>query len=198
MCIIVKDKEVIYKANLKDNSFAIFHFIGPECRNCIAKGLNRLSYATRLSRFNSPINKFSETQIEYLTNIDNHDHLALGAGICNISNDPGMGIARYIKKSKDSHKAEIAIVILDEYQNKGLGTLLTCLLIKYGIKNNIFKFYGFVNPENIPIIKIFEKFKAKKINNNENENMLCLEFDLVKNKNMALKILNDFEYKEFN
>ncbi len=194
MCIIVKDKEVIYKANLKDNSFAIFHLIGPECKSCIIKGLNKLSYITRINRFNSPIQKFSKSQIEYLTNIDNNNHLALGAGMCHISNNPGMGIARYIRLNKNSHRAEIALVILDEYQNKGLGTLLTCLLIKYGIKNNISKFFGYVNPDNIPMINIFNKFKSKNIE--DNVGMLCLEFDLLKNKNKAFKILEDFEYKD--
>ena len=42
MCIIIKNKEIIYKTFLKDNSFAIFHFVGPECKNCIIKGLDKL------------------------------------------------------------------------------------------------------------------------------------------------------------
>ena len=192
MCIIIKDKEIIYQAYLKDNSFTIFHIIGPECKNCIIKGLNKLSFDTKIKRFNTPIVKFSKSQIDYLTNINNYDHLALGAGMYHISNDPGMAIARYIRENKKSNRAEIAIVIIDEYQNKGLGTLLTCLLIKYGIKNKIHKFFGYVAPDNLPMIKVFDKFNAKNIG--YNENMLCLEFDLLKNKQKAFKILMNFEY----
>ena len=46
------------------------------------------------------------------------------------------------------------------------------------------------------MIKILKKFNAKNIR--YNENMLCLEFDLLKNKNKVFKILKEFEYKESN
>lgn len=42
------------------------------------------------------------------------------------------------------------------------------------------------------MIKVFDKFNAKNIG--YNENMLCLEFDLLKNKQKAFKILMNFEY----
>lgn len=140
-CIYSGDKYTIYAAHLKNGEKANVHFVGPECKKCLEEGFNKLSSGAVYSRFNFSLKKLSQHHLKYLTEIDNYNHLALGAGYC-IENKNGMAVARYIRKKPGSNTAEIAITVLDKYQNKGLGTILLCLLIKYGIQNNIKFFSG--------------------------------------------------------
>jgi|GEM_PF-5228010 len=158
---LVKNREIIYKAHLKDNTEAYFHFLTIKCKECLIKGLEMLSYTSRYFRFNSPMKKFSCKQLDFLTKIDYKNHLALGAGTLDNNKFPGMGIARYFKVSDNPNIAEIGITVLDEYQNKGLGSLLLSLLIQYGVKNNIDIFSGYVHSENIAMMKLLKKFNAK-------------------------------------
>jgi len=43
---------------------------------------------------------------------------------------PGIGVARFVRLEQDPGVAEFAITVIDEYQNRGLGTLLLKLLLK--------------------------------------------------------------------
>lgn len=189
-CIYSEDREFIYKTVLRNNIKVNFHFVDPKCRACLAKGFFKLSASSINLRFNSPLQKLSNYQLKYLTDIDNYNHLALGACYC-VESENGMGIARYIKESEKSNSAEIALTVIDKYQNMGLGTMLTCLLIKYGIANRIKYFFGYVKSDNLPMIKIFKKFNFKfKIKKNEG-NLIYAELKLQKVKDFISNILEN-------
>ena len=190
MCILLKEKNTIYKCRLKDYTLGLFHIVGPECQSCIKKGLKHLSYEARISRFNYPIKEFSSVEIDYLTKLDQVNHFALGAGMCHISKDPGMGIARYIRIAEDSDIAEIAITVLDKYQNKGLGTILLSLLMRYAHQNSIGTFCGYADNNNSKIRHIFEKFNGNV--KGTFGNLLYMELDIVSNLQQSESLLKEY------
>ena len=94
--------------------------IAPGDRDALAASFERLSPESRYLRFFSPVSRLSGQQLRYLTEVDHHDHEALVA----IEEDGGtiVGVARYVRTDGDD--AEPAVVVIDEWQHRGIGSLL--------------------------------------------------------------------------
>jgi acetyltransferase len=97
---------------------------------------NRLSQRSRYQRFFSP-RGFLPGEVHRLTNIDLQREVALVATIEVAGEERLIGVARYVIDPAE-HSAELAIVIADDWQHKGLGaTLLARLLAiakQHGVK----------------------------------------------------------------
>ena len=75
---------------------------------------------SRYRRFFSPVNHLTESQLDYLTLVDHHDHEAIVA----LASGEIRGVARYVRPEPDSPRAEVAVVVEDSWQGRGLGTEL--------------------------------------------------------------------------
>ncbi len=97
---------------------------------------NHLSQRSRYQRFFSP-RGFLPGEVHRLTNIDPQREVALVATIKVAGEERLVGVARYVLDPAE-HTAELAIVIADDWQHKGLGrTLLARLLAcaqQHGVK----------------------------------------------------------------
>ena len=143
---------------LKDGTPIVIRLIRPDDKEALKSAFNELSPHSNFCRFLTPVASLSKAQLKYLTETDNKNHLALCVHNLDFT---GIAVARYIKIKDEPNTAEIAITILDDYQNKGLGTKLLRFLIEAATENGIKKFIGFVLEENRVMIKILEKFGAK-------------------------------------
>jgi GNAT superfamily N-acetyltransferase len=94
--------------------------LGPSDRDALAEGFERLGPESRYLRFFSPLNHLTETQLAYLTDIDHHDHEALVA--VDESTRDGVGVARYVRIADGV--AEPAVAVTDDWQRRGVGSLL--------------------------------------------------------------------------
>jgi RimJ/RimL family protein N-acetyltransferase len=84
--------------------------------------IDRASARSLYRRFFAVKRSFSEKEIAFFLNVDFRNHVALVA-ICEDSGRPKIvGGARYIRIREDT--AEMAFFVIDEYQGKGIGTLL--------------------------------------------------------------------------
>ena len=147
--------------------------IRPEDKTELNAAFKKLSPYSNYCRFLTPLGNLSKSQLKYLTEVDNKNHLALCVHDLNFI---GIGVARYIKVKDEPNTAEFAITILDEYQNQGLGTKLLHLLIDAAIENGIRKFIGFVLIENTPMLNILNKLGVTL--NRDEGNILRAEMDL--------------------
>ncbi len=110
---------------LRDGSAVLIRQIQPSDAPLLAGGFARLSAHSRQMRFLRRKDELSAAELRYFTDVDHHDHEALGAL------DPGgrgVGIARYVRDAHDPHAAEIALTIVDDWQGRGLGTELLAQL----------------------------------------------------------------------
>ena len=146
---------------LKNGVPVIIRLLQKDDREGIRIGFQKLSVHSRLCRFLSPLDHLSKRQLDYLTEIDNVNHFAICAHLNDGEFPTGIGIARYIRLKNEPETAEIAITIIDEYQNLGLGTKLLELLIEAAAGNGIKKFTGDVLEENIPMLEIFKKYSCE-------------------------------------
>ena len=92
----------------------------------LADGFARLSARSRQLRFLTPKTALSPAELRYFTDVDHHDHEALGA--LNHPGGRGVGIARYVRDADDPQTAEIAVTIIDDRQGRGPGTELMAQL----------------------------------------------------------------------
>lgn len=113
-------------------------------RHQLAEGYQHLSGESRRLRFFTPPSGLSAQDLEYLTNIDYHDHFAWAAFALDSPASPGVGVARYIRERARPDHAEVAVTVVDAYQNRGLGSLLLLLLAEEARRKGITTFVSYV------------------------------------------------------
>ena len=99
---------------------------------------------------------FSEKEIAFFMNIDFANHVALVALADEGGRKAIIGGGRYII-TEPGH-AEIAFVVIDDYQGQGIGTLLMRHLAVIARKVGLKALIADVLPENAAMRKVFSKF----------------------------------------
>jgi len=144
---------------LKDGTRMLVRPIVPEDKDLLVEGFAHLSPQTRFRRFLGYMDKLRAPLLRYLTEIDYVDHFAW-VGLDAESN-AGIGVARYVRMHDDLGAAEAAIVVVDEYQHRGAGTILLQLLGASALSNGITHFVGEALAENEPIRDLLENLGAR-------------------------------------
>ena len=141
--------------------------IRPEDRHLMTAAFTRLSPESRFQRFFAPVERLSESDLTYLTEIDHHDHEAL------VAIDPEDGsliaVGRYVCTSRlgdDSasaksgtlkpaglragtlKEAEVAVIVGDPWQGKGLATAVLQRLAKRASEEGVDYFLALVLEDN--------------------------------------------------
>src|SRR3954447_19399843 len=98
----------------------------PADREELAAGFARLSPESRYRRFFAPVAQLSERQLDYLTRVDQHDHVALVA--VDDETGEGVGVARFVRTAPGV--AEPAVVVADDHQHQGVGRALLDRLVE--------------------------------------------------------------------
>jgi RimJ/RimL family protein N-acetyltransferase len=136
---------------LRDGSKVAIRQVRSTDAALLADGFARLSERSRQLRFLGVKNHLTVAELRYLTDVDHHDHEALGA----LSRDGrGVGVARFIRDAEDPGSAEFAITIVDEWQGRGLGTKLLELLSDRARHEGVARFTGAVAADNIASSKM--------------------------------------------
>jgi GNAT superfamily N-acetyltransferase len=114
------------RALLADGRPVELRLIRPDDKERLRRGFERLSAESRYRRFFTPKPSLSPTELAYLTEVDQVDHVALGAldGAREHDGDEGLGVARFVRLAERPDTAEAAIAVADEVQGRGLGRLL--------------------------------------------------------------------------
>jgi GNAT superfamily N-acetyltransferase len=126
----------------------------PDDAEALAAGFERLSEASRYQRFFSATTRLSPTVLAYLTDLDGVDRAAVAALDPSRPSDVGtgeglgIGIARYFRRADDGRVAEVAITVIDEYQGRGIGSLLFRALAAHAYQQGIREFRADVLTEN--------------------------------------------------
>lgn len=128
--------------------------IRPEDATRIREGFARLSQLARRRRFaQGDPDVLSDDEIERLVRIDQINHVAWGVANLEKPEEPGIGIARYVRLNGEPKAADVAITILDEYQGRGAGFVLQACLHLTAWKSGIRTFYYDVASDNERIIR---------------------------------------------
>jgi RimJ/RimL family protein N-acetyltransferase len=143
---------------LRDGSQVLVRQVQGADAQLLADGFARLSAQSRRLRFMTPKKELSPAELRYFTEVDHHDHEALGA--LNPADRRGVGIARYIRDAEDPQAAEIAVTIADDWQRRGLGTELLSQLSDRARSEGIRRFTALVASENVAMAGLLRNVGA--------------------------------------
>jgi RimJ/RimL family protein N-acetyltransferase len=126
--------------------------VRPDDKRRISSAFDRLSPETRYRRFFAPLPRLSEQDLRYLTEVDHHDHEAIAA--INPENGMIVGVARYVR-SDDPTEAEVAVVVGDPWQGRGVATALLQRLVTRAREEGIDHFVALVMSDNSEALELF-------------------------------------------
>ena len=140
---------------LRDGRTVKIRALRPEDRDEFLAAVGRTSTQSLFRRFFGAKRGFTEQEIAFFLDIDFVDHVALVAVVDEGDRLTIVGGGRYVVMQSET--AEVAFVVIDTYQGQGLGAALMKHLAGIARSGGIKKFIAEVLPENIAMLKVFEK-----------------------------------------
>ena len=145
---------------LRDGSTVLFRQVHSADAPLLADGFARLSARSRQLRFLTPKKELSPAELSYFTDVDHHDHEALGA--LEHPGGRGVGIARYVRDADDPRAAEIAVTVIDDWQGRGLGTELVAQLADRARSEGICRFTALVAADNPAMARLLRNVRDRR------------------------------------
>lgn len=139
---------------LRDGSHVRIRQARPGERELLLQGFERLSPESRYRRFLAPTPRLSEAAVRRLTDIDHHDHEAVVA--VDESGTESLGIARYVRDAERRDAAEVAVTVVDEWQGRGLGTLMLDALAALAREDGIHTVTACMLESNAEMMDLFQ------------------------------------------
>jgi GNAT superfamily N-acetyltransferase len=147
---------------LSDGHRVHLRLIRPSDRDMLREGFERLSPDSRYARFMAPKPTLTERELRYLTEVDQVDHFAMGAVRRHlVAGDEGVGSARFVRLRDQPDIAEPAVTVLDDYQGKGLGSILLQRLIEAAWERDIRWFRSELLAENTASRRLIESLSPE-------------------------------------
>ncbi len=141
---------------LRDGTQALIRPIRPDDEPRIKEMFYSFSEQTIYLRFHATLKSMPHNRLQVFCNVDYDTEMALVATIGPPGDEDVVGVGRYMSDpSKDS--AEMAFAVRDDWQRKGLGTVLFRRLIEIGQQEGITCFSADVLVENSGMLKIFHR-----------------------------------------
>ncbi len=144
---------------LKDDTPVLIRPVSPEDKHLLEIGFGHLSNRSRYLRFLRPVTGLSDQDLDYLTSTHGSDHVAFGA-LDLIAKPMPIGIARYIRLPTEPSAAEIAVTVVDDRQNRGLGRLLIGTLAACAVMHCVQTFIACVHACNAPMLRLVKDLDA--------------------------------------
>jgi acyl-CoA synthetase (NDP forming)/GNAT superfamily N-acetyltransferase len=136
---------------LADGSTIHLRQIRPEDADAIVAMHARFSDRTRYLRYFSPYPRIPARDLARFVNVDHHDREAFVL----VSGDRLVAVGRYDRLGPDAPDAEVAFVVEDAQQGRGIGSVLLEHLADAARDEGITRFVAEVLPSNGSMVRIF-------------------------------------------
>jgi RimJ/RimL family protein N-acetyltransferase len=142
---------------LPDGAQILIRPIRADDKRFLEDGLRQLSDESVHRRFLSPKRSFSRSELRYLTEVNGRDHVAL------VAEYPGepvrrlIAVGRFVRSHEDPEAAEVAIVVADDWQRRGVGSLFAKRLATHARLRGVRRFTATMAGENVAAHKLMGK-----------------------------------------
>jgi acyl-CoA synthetase (NDP forming)/RimJ/RimL family protein N-acetyltransferase len=136
---------------LSDGTTVHIRPIRPRDAESIVAMHSRFSERTRYLRYFSPYPRIPARDLARFVNVDHHDREALVIAL----GDRLIAVGRYERLGPDAEEAEVAFVVEDAYQGKGIGSILLEHLAAAAREVGLTRFVAEVLPVNGPMLRVF-------------------------------------------
>ena len=147
-------EELEHSETLHDGTEIFFRPVKPTDEPALSGMLYSLSSQSVHARYFSHTMAFPHKDVQKLTNIDYTNDLAIVGVVPGPAGEEIVAIAQYFLDSK-TEEAEVALIVQDEWQAKGMGTLLMGFIARIAQGRRIRRFCAMVRPSNTPMLTIF-------------------------------------------
>ncbi|WP_235547414.1 MULTISPECIES: bifunctional GNAT family N-acetyltransferase/acetate--CoA ligase family protein [unclassified Nocardioides] len=156
---------------LRDGRTAHIRPIHADDREVFVEFYSRVSDQSKYYRFFSPMPRLSDRDVDRFTNVDNVDRVALVLTL----QGQIIAVGRYdvIKPGE----AEVAFLVEDSHQGRGIGQLLLEHLSQAGRERGVERFVAEVLPDNTRMIQTFRD-AGYRVASEYDEGVLQLEFSI--------------------
>jgi GNAT superfamily N-acetyltransferase len=142
---------------LPDGAPVLIRPIRADDKRMLTDGLRRLSDESVHRRFLTPKRSFSRAELRYLTEVDGRDHVALVAEHPSGPARRLIAVARFVRLAEDPHAAEVAITVADDWQGRGLGSMLSEQLAAEARRLGIRRFTATMAASNMPAHRLMAR-----------------------------------------
>jgi acyl-CoA synthetase (NDP forming)/GNAT superfamily N-acetyltransferase len=156
---------------LKDGSTAHIRPIRPEDAALLVEFYSRVSDRSKYYRFFSPMPTLSERDVARFTQVDHQDRVAF---VLLLRNEM-IAVGRY--DVVEPREAEVAFLVQDDHQGRGIAQLLLEHLAQAARERGIERFIAEVLPDNTPMIQTFRDAGYRVVSEYE-DGVLSLEFPI--------------------
>lgn len=147
-------EELEHYDTLQDGTEIFFRPIKPTDDAALSEMLYSLSPASVRTRYMAQTVAFPHRDIQRLTNIDYTQDISIVGTVPGISDEQVVAIAQYYLDPK-TQAAEVAFLVQDEWQKKGMGTFLLAYLAQIAKQRGVKQFYAKVLAANKAMLAIF-------------------------------------------
>jgi acyl-CoA hydrolase/RimJ/RimL family protein N-acetyltransferase len=139
---------------LNDGTEIFFRPVKPADEQALSGMLYSLSPSSIRTRYMTSTMSFPHRDVQQLANVDYENNLAIVGTVPSVTGDEIVAIAQYFLDPK-TRQAEVAFVVQDEWQKKGMGSLLLKYLGRIGRRRDVKEFYAKVLPNNKTMLAVF-------------------------------------------
>jgi RimJ/RimL family protein N-acetyltransferase/predicted HD phosphohydrolase len=161
-------------AGLRDGSSVVVRPIGPDDAPLLARAYERLSEESRRRRFLVTPSHLSPEDLRYLTEIDGRRHDALIA--LDVLTGELVGEARYVREPGRPDAGEVAVMVVDDWQRRGVGTLLLTELTRRARERGVLRYTAVVSTDNHVVLEALAKLGSEATSVRDGE--VELEFEI--------------------
>lgn len=142
-------------ATLRDGTEVFFRPVKPTDELALSEMLYSLSEQSVRSRYFTHTMAFPHRDVQRLTNIDYRNDMAIVGVVPGAAGDEEIvALAQYFLEPK-TQSAEVAFIVQDEWQQKGMGTFLLDYLTQIAKSRGVKRFEAKVLPTNKAMLAIF-------------------------------------------
>ena len=139
---------------LRDGTEIFFRPVKPTDEPALSEMLYSLSSQSVRTRYFTHTMTFPHRDVQKVTNIDYRNELAIVGVVPGPAGEDIVAIAQYFLDPK-TQSAEVAFIVHDEWQAKGMGRFLLDYITQIAVQRGIKRFYAKVLPVNKPMLAIF-------------------------------------------
>jgi len=165
---------------LRDGSEIFFRPVKPTDEAALSEMLYSLSAESVQKRYMSRTVAFPHKDVQHLANVDYKNNLAIVGVVPGIAGEEIVAIGQYFLDPKLG-KAEVAFVVQDEWQQKGMGTLLLKFLSKIAKARDVKSFHAKVLPQNKAMLAVFHN-SGYNVKTEFDGDVYTITYDFVDNK----------------
>lgn len=163
---------------IADGTEVTFRPIKPTDEEPMRDFLYTVSQESLYYRFFTVPKSMPHDRVMALVNIDYEKDMALVATVEEASGEKIIAVGRYMRSSKNDKFAEVAFLVHDEWQNRGMGRALLRCLIDIAIEKKIQGFVATVLSTNKQMLAVFHTCGYKsKISQEEGVYQISFRFD---------------------